>query len=43
MNDILSIKVDATLDHGTREKKCAETCSKMRRNEWNLGLQIINV
>ena len=32
MNDRLSIAVDATLDHGTYEKKCVASCTKMRRN-----------
>ena len=36
MNDILNITDDATLKHGMGEKKCAETCTKMRKNEQNL-------
>ena len=42
MNDILSIKVDGTIEHGMHAKKCAATCTKTRRNERDLGLHIIN-
>ena len=38
MNNIFSITVGATLDHGTRAKKCAATCTNMCRNERNLGV-----
>ena len=43
MNNILSIKVDTILKHGTHAKKCAETCTEMRRNEGNLGLHILMI
>ena len=43
MNDILSITIDANLNHGTRAKRSAATCNKMRRNELNLGVNIIKV
>ena len=43
MNDILSITVDATLEHGTRAKECAANCTKNdSRNKQNLGIHIIN-
>ena len=42
MNNILSIKVDDTLESGTRAKKSAEIVLKNHRNEQNLGLNIIN-
>ena len=42
MNYILIITVDVTLYHCTYEKQSAVTCTKMRRNEQNLGLHIIN-
>ena len=41
-NDILIIRVDDNLKHGTREKRCAESFSKMRINEKNLVVPIIN-
>ena len=43
MNDILSIKVDGTIEHGMHAKKCAATYTEILRNEWNLGLRIISV
>ena len=41
MNHMLIIKVDATINYGTRSKKISGTCTKMRRNEQNIGLHII--
>ena len=43
MNNILSITLDATIVHGTHAKKCVAACTKIYKNEWNLGLHIIKV
>ena len=41
MNDILSITVDAALEHGVHEKKCAANGTKIRKNEKYIELHII--
>ena len=43
MNNIFRFTVDATLGNGMHEKQCAATCTKIRRNEQNLGLHIFSV
>ena len=42
MNDILSIKVDGTIEHGMHAKKCAATCTKTSWNDQHLWVHIIN-
>ena len=42
MNNILSVKVDATIKHSKREKIVQKLVLKMSRNGRNLGLHIIN-
>ena len=41
MNNILSIKLGANLDHDMHEKHVQQIVPKMRRNEQNLRLHII--
>ena len=41
MNDIYSVTVDATLDHGMHAKKCETFCNKMHRNKQDLDIKII--
>ena len=33
MNGVFSNTVDATIEHSTRSKKCAETCTKAQHNQ----------
>ena len=43
MNVVLSISVDATLEHSTHAQKCEADCTKMCRNEFFLKRYIIKV